>query len=441
MKTNLKNLLLATAIIAVYLLSACGLHAADGHTFIELKGHVTSVFSAAFSQDGKKIITRDSDKTVRIWDAESGEELQRLEGHADSVLSAAFSPDGKKVVTVGEDKTVRTWDVDSGKELQILEGHTDTVLSAAFSPDGKKVVTVGEDKTVRTWDVDSGKELQKFEGHAFRDAVFSPDGKKVVTVTKPETKTPLIKIESIRDVTIRFWDADSGKESKTLKVYEDDSTLFTGKPIKSVVLSPDGRRVVVIFGIPQGISDHSVIPQSARIWDADSGKALWELGQVDHVVFSQDGKKIAASTISVTKLSFTPTPGTYNHTVRIKNIGSGKESPRLTGHTSRIISSAFSPDGKNIATASRDRTVRIWNADTGKQLEKLEVNTQVEHPLFPSYVNFVAFSPDGKKIITASADHIVRIWTLKSDFNPPPLNINTTFPDSRLPRLLRPLRR
>ena len=111
--------------------------------------------SAAFSPDGKRIVTASGDKTARIWDADSGKPIgEPLKGHEDAVVSAAFSPDGKRIVTASRDKTARIWDADSGKPIgEPLKGHEDAVVSAAFSPDGKRIVTASADKTARIWDV------------------------------------------------------------------------------------------------------------------------------------------------------------------------------------------------------------------------------------------------------------------------------------------------
>ena len=74
--------------------------------------------------------------------------------------SAAFSPDGKRIVTASEDKTARLWDAETGKPIgEPLKGHTDSVMSAAFSPDGKRIVTASDDKTARLWDAETGKQI------------------------------------------------------------------------------------------------------------------------------------------------------------------------------------------------------------------------------------------------------------------------------------------
>jgi predicted oxidoreductase (fatty acid repression mutant protein) len=115
--------------------------------------HRSPIISAAFSADGKRVVTASRDRTARIWDAESGEEMAVLKGHTSRVSSAAFSADGRRVVTASQDSTARIWDADSGEEIAVLKGHTDSVLSAAFNADGKRVVTASFDDTAHIWDV------------------------------------------------------------------------------------------------------------------------------------------------------------------------------------------------------------------------------------------------------------------------------------------------
>ncbi|OBT69729.1 hypothetical protein VE03_00856 [Pseudogymnoascus sp. 23342-1-I1] len=125
------------------------------------------------------VVSCSRDKTVRLWNTDTGAAPQTFEGHTDCVNSAAFSPDGKQVVSCSVDKTVQLWDANTGAALHTLKGHTAAVYSAAFSPDGKQVVSCSRDKTVRLWDANTGAALQTLEGHTdwVNSAAFSPDGK------------------------------------------------------------------------------------------------------------------------------------------------------------------------------------------------------------------------------------------------------------------------
>jgi WD40 repeat protein len=123
--------------------------------------------SVAISTDGRRIASRSSgsyDNTVRVWDAESGEELRCLRGHEDDVSSIAISSDGRRIVSGSQDKTVRVWDAERGEELRCLRGHEDDVSSVAISSDGRRIVSGSRDHTVRVWDGERGECLEVIEG-------------------------------------------------------------------------------------------------------------------------------------------------------------------------------------------------------------------------------------------------------------------------------------
>jgi hypothetical protein len=133
-----------------------------------LNRHEDGVYSAAFSPDGKRIVTASADNTARLWNAETGTPIgEALKGHADYVLSAAFSPDGKRIVTASADKTARLWNAATGKPIgEPLKGHEDGVYRVAFSPDGKRIVTASADKTARLWDAATGTPIDEpLKGH------------------------------------------------------------------------------------------------------------------------------------------------------------------------------------------------------------------------------------------------------------------------------------
>jgi WD40 repeat protein len=118
----------------------------------------------AFDDAGGRIVSGSWDKTVRIWDAESGAELACLRGHRYGVMSVAFDDAGRRIVSGSWDKTVRIWDAESGAELACLRGHENAVKSVAFDNGGRRVVSGSVDNTIRVWDVESAACLEVIHG-------------------------------------------------------------------------------------------------------------------------------------------------------------------------------------------------------------------------------------------------------------------------------------
>jgi WD40 repeat protein len=131
-------------------------NAKTGQTLIILNGHTGEVHRAVFNFDGSRVVTASADNTARIWDAKIGKTLTILKGggHDNGVQDAAFSPDGRHVVTASLlAPTVQIWDVDRAQPIGVLNDHKGPVEGAMFSSDGFRIVTASWDKTARIWNV------------------------------------------------------------------------------------------------------------------------------------------------------------------------------------------------------------------------------------------------------------------------------------------------
>jgi WD40 repeat protein len=118
-----------------------------------LQDHSDNVNSVAITSDNKKIVSGSNDKTIKIWDIDTGEVLKTLIEHSDNVNSVAITSDNKKIVSGSNKSTISISDIDTCELLKTLIGHSHYVKTVAITPDNKKIVSGSGDRTIKVWQI------------------------------------------------------------------------------------------------------------------------------------------------------------------------------------------------------------------------------------------------------------------------------------------------
>jgi len=345
-----------------------------------LRGHESAVYSPCWDTSGTRIASGSKDKSVRVWDAQSGECLQVLRGHDDQVYSIAWSTTGTYLASGSGDSTACIWDVRNGQCTQTLRGHSAGVRSVAWHAGGKRIVSGSEDATLRIWDVASGECLQTIEAHQGPITCLSCDPQDARVAS------------GSWDKAIHIWELRSGRLLQTLRVSK--VTELEDPTVTSVCWNPSGTRIA------SGAWDNKI-----RVWDPKTGEVLLTIGKrpaekersssVSSVAWSRSGAQILSAS--------------SDNTLRLYSADNGELIQILRGHEAHVHSAAWNRDDSRIVSSSTDRTLRIWDSETGDS-----VHTLTGHE---SEVRSVSWNAQGTRVASGSEDPTVRIWDAQTGAN------------------------
>lgn len=343
-----------------------------------LSGHTDVIGRISWSPDGRLLASASRDRTLRIWNPQTGQVKHVLDGHKGWVIDLDWSPDAKRIVTCADDRSLRIWDVDKGKLLHTMLGHDDTVKSVAWSPDGSIIASGSEDKTIRFWDGDTGSPLQTLQGHAgsVLSLAWSPDGQKLVSGSE--------------DTMIRLWSAKTGK---TLRIFKGHS-----KAVYSVCWSPDGELLA-----------SSSNDKTARIWSR-VGREISVLeghtNGINCVSFSCNARLLATKADGI-RLWRTDT---WELLSEIEEPDTGMWPPGLAFHPYEAVLATLGDEDKSIRLWAYDLATMFGLAPSSRSVQYANAKVVLlgESGVGKSALGMVL---SGRNFIATESTHARHVWT------------------------------
>ncbi|HEY0321385.1 MAG TPA: WD40 repeat domain-containing protein [Pyrinomonadaceae bacterium] len=383
---------------------------ASGREVLSFKDKETAQ-PLAFTPDSE-IVALEDRNGVRIWNLEDEQEISRLPLEV-SLSSAAFSPDGKHLITADKNGVVRIWETSSDRDL--IEVKTDgEVRDLTFSTDGRYINTFSADGTSTSWDPKSGQKISKVVlASNLGYTIFSQDKRYLAT--------------SVGEGVIKVLDAANGKNIAQVNAGEG----VVGASPRLLALSPSGKHLATdLSKTPYWATKISPVD----LWDVVTGRKIIQVKQSGHIwttMFSPDEQYMAIggtdNTVGVWDVSSGREISRINHgaavhiiafspdgrqmvtagntsNARLWNLSNGQESTWLH-HDGGIWAIAFSPDGKYLVTAGHDRFARIWDVSNGRAVNELRHDSEVR---------VLVFSKDGRFLVTSEGYGGARVWEFAS---------------------------
>jgi WD40 repeat protein/tRNA A-37 threonylcarbamoyl transferase component Bud32 len=343
-----------------------------------LDGHVGEVLAVAFNPDGSRFASAGAEGDVKVWDRQGLQEVFTLRGHAAAVTVVVFSPDGRRLASGDADGIVRVWDAASGEIVVSWQAHT-AVTGLAFDPAGRRLASTGRGEPapgeLKLWDATTGKALaSKTWPNLLTAVAFSPDGQHLLTSNAGAASG----LAFIHDGNVLYWDTD--KLDGIPRAYKGQ-TRRKAVPWTNVALSADGQRVAA--GSSAGV---------VRVWDESTAQEYLTPSQagVSGLAFGgRDGSILMAATA--------------DNCIQAWFTKSGIPAFTLRGHRRPVTAVSCSPDGLCLVSASRDRTVKLW--DISRRDDDVTLRSA-------SAVTSVGFSPDGAWLASATREKALKVIDL-----------------------------